>query len=141
MFESCLQKQEDVKNLFSRCSSEEEKYEKIIEMGRDNPPIDENLKIESNLVSGCQSRMYLHSEYADGKVYFKGESDALVSSGLGSILIRVYSGESPEVILKCPPNYLEELGISASLSPGRANGLFSIHLKMKQEALKYLLKK
>lgn len=84
--------------------------------------------------------MYLHSFLRDGKVFFEGESDALISSGLAAILIRTYNGESPETILKCPPDFLEDLGISASLTPNRANGLYSIHLRMKQDALKWLMR-
>jgi cysteine desulfuration protein SufE len=83
--------------------------------------------------------MYLYSTFQDGTVYFAAESDALISSGLAALLLAVYSGETPEAILKCPPNFLEELGISASISPNRANGLYSIHLRMKQDALKWLL--
>ena len=72
---------------------------------------------------------------------FEAEADALISAGLAALLTQVYSGETPETILKCPPTYLDEIGISASLTPNRANGLYSIHLRMKQEALKLLMKK
>ena len=140
MFESCMHKQNQMKAQFALCSSEEEKYKKIIEFGRQQPPLDPQHKIPGNIVKGCQSIMYMRS-YMDDKqrVFFETESDALISSGLASILLQVYSGETPETILKCPPNYLEELGISASLTPNRANGLYSIHLRMKQDALKFLL--
>lgn len=139
MLESCLQKQQQIIDLFSKCSSQEQKYEKIIEMGRKAKGLDPQYKIPENLVKGCQSTMYLHSWVDGGKVFFQGESDALISSGLAELLISVYSGEPPEVILKCPPDYLETIGISASLTPNRANGLYSMHLRMKQEALKKLM--
>lgn len=139
MFESCLAKQEQMKQFFAACADKEEKYQKIIELGRTQPHLDASLKVPENIVQGCQSTMYMHSFAQDGKVFFEGESDALISSGLAQILIRVYSGETPETILKCPPTYLEELGISASLTPNRANGLYSIHLRMKQDALKHLI--
>lgn len=138
-YPSCDQKQQEVKALFAECKTEESKYEKIIELGRKMPPLDAEYKIADNIVKGCQSTMYLHSYMEDGKVFFKGQSDALISSGLADLLIMVYSGETPEAILKCPPDYLEELGISASLTPNRANGLYSIHLRMKQDALKHLM--
>lgn len=138
-FISCIEKQNQVKSLFTQCQNEEEKYEKIIELGRQRPLLDPAYKIPENIVKGCQSIMYLRSFMQDGKVFFEGESEALISSGLAMILIKVYSGETPETILKCPPAYIEELGISASLTPSRANGLYSIHLRMKQEALKLLL--
>ena len=137
--ESCFEKQNTVKKIFQKCTDEEQKYNKIIELGKKNSPLGDEYKIDDNIVPGCQSIMYLHSKLKDGKVIFKAESNALISSGLAVILLMVYSGEEPEVILKCAPDYLDELGISASLTPSRANGLYSIHLKMKQDALKLLV--
>jgi cysteine desulfuration protein SufE len=140
-FNSCLEKQNRVKALFGQCLTEEAKYEKIIELGRQHSPLSPDYKIPENIVKGCQSIVYLHSHMQGDSVMFEAESEALISSGLAMILIQVYSGETPETILKCPPSYLEELGISASLTPNRANGLYSIHLRMKQEALKFLLER
>jgi cysteine desulfuration protein SufE len=139
MFSSCLLKQREVKTLFNACLSEEKKYEKIIELGRQLPLLDAAYQIPENIVKGCQSTMYLRSFMQEGKVFFQAQSDALISAGLAAILMLVYSGETPETILKCSPDYLEELGINASLTPNRANGLYSIHLRMKQDALKFLL--
>lgn len=138
MFESCIKKQNMMKDFFANCKDDESKYEKIIELGKKQSHLDLTHKIPENLVKGCQSIMYLHSYLSEGKVFFEGESDALISSGLGQLLIKVYSGETPETILKCPPIYLEELGISGSLTPNRANGLYSMHLRMKQDALRLL---
>lgn len=139
MYESCLQKQSEIKKLFESCPDEEAKYTKIIELGRSLPPFKENNKIPENLVSGCQSTMYLASTWSEGKIIFEAYSDALISAGLAYLLLKVYSDETPEAILKCPPTYLEDIGITASLTPNRANGLYSLHLKMKQSALKLLL--
>ncbi len=139
MLESCLQKQAEMIQLFSKCSSQEEKYEVIIGLGRKAKGLLPEYKTPENLVKGCQSTMYLRSWIDGGRVYFEGESDALISAGLAELLLAVYSGETSEVILKCPPDYLETIGISASLTPNRANGLYSIHLRMKQEALKLLM--
>lgn len=140
MYETCQAKQNEVKALFSASPSETEKYEKIIALGRSLPKMDPQYKVPANIVKGCQSTVYLHAAMREGKVFYEIESDALISSGLAAILLLVYNGETPETILKCPPAYLEELGISASLTPNRANGLYSIHLRMKQEALQLLLK-
>ncbi len=140
-FETCRQKQEEVKKLFSGLISIEAKYEKIIEIGREQCRLNEKYKTDEYLVRGCQSRMYLVSHYVQGKVYFESESDAIISAGLSTLLIRVYNGEDPETILKCSPTYLEELNIPQTLTPGRANGLASIYLRMKQDALKYLIQK
>ena len=140
MFESCLEKQERIKKLFTSCSSEEKKYEKIIELGRNLPHMPAEDKTPENFVKGCQSTMYLTSRLENGHVYFTADSDALISAGLAAILLQAYNGETPETILKCSPAYLEDLGISASLTPNRANGLYSIHLRMKQDALKHYMK-
>jgi cysteine desulfuration protein SufE len=139
MFESCLGKQRKVLEVFRACQSQDEKYQKIMDLGRLQHPLKPQDKIPANVVKGCQSTMYLHSYIEKGLIFFEAESEALISSGLASILIQVYNGEPPEVILKCPPRYLEELDLSASLTPSRANGLYSIHLRMKQDALKFLV--
>lgn len=140
MFESCLNKQNQIKSLFSDCLTEEERYKKIIELGRELPSFPESQRLPENIVQGCQSTVYLSSMFNDGVIFFEAKADALISAGLAALLIRVYSGEPPEVILKCPPVYLEELGVNASLTPSRSNGLYSMHLRMKQDALKWLLK-
>lgn len=141
MFDSCLAKQNLIKEQLEACKTEESKYAKIIELGRQLPRLTEEHKTPANLVKGCQSQMYLHAYLSENAVIFEAESDALISAGLAALLIRVYSGETPEVILKCPPSFLDELGINASLSPNRANGLYSMHLQMKQEALRLLMQK
>jgi cysteine desulfuration protein SufE len=139
MFESCIKKQNQVKALFERCANDEEKYKVLIGLGRLQKHLDSAEKIESNIVKGCQSTVYLTSKLENDVVIFAAEADALISAGLAEVLIEVYSGETPESILKCPPNYLEELGLQSSLSPNRANGLYSIHLRMKQDALRLLI--
>lgn len=141
MFDSCLEKQQKLKELFLACPTEEAKYEKIIEMGRQQNPLDNLYKVPENLVKGCQSQMYLHSYWSGDRIMFDAESDALISAGLAALLVQVYNGETPEAILKCPPTYLEEIGINASLTPNRASGLYSMHLRMKQDALKMLVEK
>lgn len=139
MFKSCLDKQNEMKKLFSSCKTKEDTYQKIIEIGQSSPSLPEEYKVPENEVPGCQSVMHMHARQKDGKIYFEAESEALISSGLAALLTRVYSGEEPETIIKCPPDYLEEIGVSSSLSPNRANGLYSIHLKMKQIALQSLI--
>lgn len=141
MFESCLEKQQKIKDLFLSCPTDEAKYEKIIELGRRLPPLSADDKTPENLVKGCQSQMYIHSYWLNDTIIFETESDALISAGLAALLVHVYSGEPPESILKCPPAYLDEIGISSSLTPNRASGLYSMHLRMKQEALKMLVER
>lgn len=139
MYDECLAKQKAIKDLFSSCPTPEAKYQKIIELGRALSPLNKKDKSAENQVKGCQSIMYLHSYWSNGKIFFEAESDALISSGLAALLIKVYSGETAETILKCPPTYIDELGISTSLTPNRANGLYNIHLRMKQDALKLFM--
>ena len=140
MYHSCQQKQEAIKALFIDCKDEEAKYEKIIELGKSQKHLDPSKRISENLVQGCQSQVFLHAFMQDGTVIFEVDSDALISAGLATLLVRAYSGETPEAILKCPPTFIEELGISSILTPNRANGLYSIHLRMKQIALAFLMK-
>jgi cysteine desulfuration protein SufE len=139
MYESCVDKQNQIRAIFNALASEDLKYQKIIEFGRELSPLSEEDRIPENIVKGCQSIMHLRSRFINGTILFDAHSDALISAGLAAILIKVYSGETPETILKCPPAYLEDLGISASLTPSRANGLYSIHLRMKQDALKFYM--
>ncbi|WP_075882881.1 SufE family protein [Candidatus Protochlamydia sp. W-9] len=139
MFQTCLNKQSQIKELFSTCSTPEDRYQKIIEFGRQQANLTDLEKVPTNLVKGCQSQMYLSSSLVNGQIFFRAESDALISAGLAALLVKVYSGETPETVLKCPPTYLDELGISASLTPNRANGLYSMYLRMKQDALKWLI--
>jgi cysteine desulfuration protein SufE len=139
IFASCLIKQHKVKLLFDGCTHPEQKYRKIIELGRRLAPYPAEFKTPEHLVKGCQSAMYLYSQLADGKVQFHAFSEALISAGLAALLLAVYHDESPDAILTCPPRFLEELGIQDTLSPGRSNGLASLFQRMKQEALNFLI--
>lgn len=140
-FESCLHKQTLAKKIFESCITPEEKYRKIIELGKHLPPYPFINKTSEHLVKGCQSTMYLCSHLKETKMYFEVSSEALISAGLAALLLSVYQEEFPEVILKCPPLFLEEIGLYMALSPSRSNGLSSLFLRMKQEALKALTKK
>jgi cysteine desulfuration protein SufE len=134
----CQDRQEALKKEFSPLSGAEEKYQKIMHLGRLLPPLAPEFKISSNLVQGCQSVMYLHSFFEEGLLYFQVHSEALISAGLAALLIKVYSGLPPHTILKCPPLFIDALDLKAALTPSRSNGLASLHLRMKQEALRYL---
>jgi cysteine desulfuration protein SufE len=139
--DSCRQKQKKLKELFLAINSQEKKYEKIMEMGKKLKPLSSSDRCEENRVHGCQSTMYLKSSF-DGKcVHFQAESNALISSGLAALLLTVYDQEEPETILQCSPDFLEEIGLPSLISPARSNGLYSLHLLMKQRALSYLVEK
>ena len=115
--------------------SPSKKYEYLINLGNNLPAIDSKFKSADTLVHGCQSELYLHTELKLGKVYFSASSDALISKGLAALLITIYNGASPETILSSPPHFLEELGLYASLSPSRSNGISHIYLKMKLQTI------
>ena len=134
MVDSCKAKQEHVKELFSGAATPEEKYQVLIDLGKNQPHLSAEEKTENALVRGCQSRTYLKTVFEGGLLYLYAESDALISAGLAQLITMVYSGERPETILATPAVYIEELGIRASLSPGRANGLANILLRVRQEA-------
>jgi cysteine desulfuration protein SufE len=139
LFDSCLTKQRRVIELFSGCLNSQMKYEKIIDLGRQLPPYPVDLKTADRLVKGCQSQMYLNAVLSNGKVHFTAYSEALISLGLAALLLAVYNDEPPEAVLSCPPSFLEKLGIHDSLSPSRSNGLDSFFLRMKKEALNFLV--
>jgi cysteine desulfuration protein SufE len=113
--------------------TDEEKYSLLIDLGRNLPPLED--KTHAILVSGCQSRLYLRAEYHEERVFFFAEADALISQGLAALLIEVYGGETPLTIMTHPPHFLKTLGIFASLSPHRAQGLLNIYLTMRKLCL------
>lgn len=129
----------DVKFLFRDCLSQQDRYQRIIELGRQLPPMPLEYRTDENIVKGCQSIVYLYSEIQDGKIFYQAHSEALISAGLAALLIKAYSGESPEVIIKSKPTFLEELQILGSLSPSRSNGLANMFLRMQQDSLKFLI--
>lgn len=108
----------------------EDRYKKIIEMGRQLPDMPEELKTEENMVKGCQSQVWLHAQLTpQGEMTLLGDSDAMIVKGLVAMLLRVYSGVNPNEILQTPPEFLKTLGFEGHLSPSRANGL---HAMLKQ---------
>lgn len=128
---------------FSKLSEWEDRYKKIIELGKTLPEMPESLKTEQNIVKGCQSQVWLHAELSpEGNVRFQGDSDALLVRGLVGILLNIYSNATPAEILATPPDFLKELGFEGNLSPSRANGLHSMlkQIKMYATAFDYLLK-
>lgn len=129
---------EDVKIKFLSLPDPDDRYNYLIELGRQSPLYPKELRTASRIVPGCQSVLYLDASLRDGNVFFSAHSDALISQGLAALLVSIYSGQTPQIILLNPPLFLQEIGLFTSLSPNRSNGLASIYIRMKQEALKYL---
>ena len=114
-----------------------DKYEYIIELGKGAPAIAENEKTEDNLIKGCQSRVWLSCRVEDGKLYFAADSDAIITKGIISLLIRVYNGQAPADILANEPEFIGEIGLQENLSPTRANGLVSMIKQIRIYAMAY----
>jgi cysteine desulfuration protein SufE len=117
-----------------------DKYNYLIELGNALPIIDEKYKTPENLISGCQSRVWLHADFQDGKIVFTADSDAVITKGIIYILIRVLSGASPQQILDADLGFLDEIGLQQHLSPTRSNGLASMIKQIKMYALAFQAK-
>lgn len=116
-----------------------DKYEQIIQMGKELPLIDEQYKTDEKLIKGCQSRVWLHAEYKDGKVWFTADSDAIITKGLISMVITVLSGQSPKDIASADLYFVNAIGLNSHLSPTRSNGLLSMVQQMKQYGVAFHL--
>ncbi|MDY0078618.1 MAG: SufE family protein [Bacteroidales bacterium] len=132
--------QQEIINEFSMFDDWMDKYNYLIEMGKDMPKIDERYKTNNHLISGCQSRVWLHSELKEGKISFTADSDAVITKGIVNLLIRVFSGHTPEEILEADTDFIDQIGLKDHLSPTRSNGLVSMLKQMKLYAQVYKLK-
>ncbi len=117
-----------------------DKYNLLVEMGKDLPLIDARYKTNNHLISGCQSKVWLHAAFEDGKVIFTADSDAVITKGIISLLIRLYSGQKPDDILSSDLAFLDQIGLKEQLSPNRSNGLLSMIKQMKLYAQVFKLK-
>ena len=129
-------KQQEIVSEFSLFDDWMEKYEYIIDLGKDLPLIDENLKTEDRLIEGCQSRVWLNSEINDGKMNYTADSDAIITKGIIGLLIRVLNSEEPKTVVETDLHFIKDIGLQEHLSPTRANGLAGMVKRMKLEALK-----
>ena len=117
-----------------------DKYALLIDLGNSLPPLEEKYKTESNLIEGCQSRVWLQADYVDGKILFKGESDAVIVKGIGSLLISILSDHTPQEILDADLYFIEKIGLKEHLSPTRSNGLVAMVKQMRMYALAFRTK-
>lgn len=117
-----------------------EKYNYLIEMGKDLPMIDPKYKIKNNLITGCQSSVWLQAEYKDGRVWFTADSDAVITKGIVNLLIRVLSGNTPDEIINANLGFIDDIGLKEHLSPTRSNGLVSMIKQMKMYAIVFKTK-
>lgn len=135
------EKQEDIIEEFNSFDDWMDRYQLLIDLGSDQPPLDEQYKSDSNLIEGCQSRVWLQADLMpDGTVRFLAESDALIVKGIVSLLVKVYSGHTPDEILDNEPYFVEAIGLKEHLSPTRSNGLVAMIKQMKMYALAFKTK-
>jgi len=132
--------QDEIIDEFEMFDDWMEKYEYIIQLGKDLPLIDEQYRKEENLIKGCQSKVWLRSEYKEGKIFFTADSDALITKGLVSMVVRVLSGHTPKEIAEGDLYFIDKIGLKSHLSPTRSNGLLSMVKQMKMYAVAYQAK-
>ena len=132
--------QDEVIEEFSDFTDWMDKYQLLIDLGNEQKPLDEKYKTESNLIDGCQSRVWLQADYVDGKIIFTAESDALIVKGIIALLIRVLSGHTPQEILDADLYLIDRIGLKDHLSPTRSNGLLAMVKQIRMYALAFKVK-
>lgn len=132
--------QQEIIDEFSMFDDWMQRYEYIIELGKNLPLIDEKYQVEENLIKGCQSQVWLHAEDKNNAMVFTANSDAILTKGIIAILVRVFSGQKAEEILEADTGFIDEIGLKEHLSPTRANGLVSMVKQIKMYALAYQAK-
>jgi cysteine desulfuration protein SufE len=129
--------QEAIVDEFSMFDDWMQRYEYIIELGKSLPIIAAQYKTEDNIIKGCQSKVWVHAEEKEGKIWFTADSDAILTKGMIALLIRLFSGQEPKVILETDTTFVDEIGLKEHLSPTRANGLVSMIKQIKMYALAF----
>jgi cysteine desulfuration protein SufE len=132
--------QDEIIEEFSGLDDWMDRYQLLIDLGNEQEPLDEQYKTESNLIDGCQSRVWLQADYEDGIIHFSAESDALIVKGIVSLLIRVLSDHTPQEILDANLYFIDEIGLKEHLSPTRSNGLLAMIKQIRSYALAFSMK-
>jgi cysteine desulfuration protein SufE len=134
---SIIEVQNEIIDEFSLFEDWMQRYEYMIELGKSIELIDSSKKIDSNLIKGCQSKLWLHAELNNNKLIFKADSEAIITKGIAAVLLRVFSNQTPEDILNANLDFVDKIGLKEHLSPTRANGLISMIKQIKYYALAY----
>ena len=132
--------QDEIIEEFSAFDDWMDKYQMLIDLGNNLAPLDEQYKNNQNLIDGCQSRVWLQCDYADGKLHFQAESDALIVKGIIALLIRVLNDHTPQEILDADLYFIEQIGLKDHLSPTRSNGLLAMVKQIRMYALAFKMK-
>lgn len=138
--ETISERIENIIEEFNMFDDWTDKYNYLIDMGKSMPVIDNRYKTKQFLISGCQSQVWLHAAYNNGKVCFTADSDALITKGIVHLLIRILSEQTPDAIINADLSFLDEIGLKEHLSPTRANGLASMVKQMKLYAMAFSAK-
>ena len=133
--------QDEIIAEFSDFDDWMDRYQLLIDLGSEQAPLDEAYKTDQNLIEGCQSRVWLQADEADGKLVFQAESDALIVKGIIALLIKVLSGHTPDEILNADLYFIDRIGLHEHLSPTRSNGLLAMVKQMRMYALEIKKKK
>jgi len=134
------EKQDRIIKEFEALSDWQERYKHIIKKGQKLSPLEDEFRTEDNLVRGCQSQVWLVTDFEDGKVKFRADSDAAITKGLVALMVNFYSDEDPDTILSTSPDFIRKIGMQEHLSPTRSNGLASMIKQMKIYAMAYKAK-
>ena len=134
------QVQDNIVGEFSVFDDWMDKYNLLIDMGKDLPVIDPKFKIRDFLIEGCQSKVWLHPEFRGDKIFFRADSDAIITRGIVGLLIRVLSDRTPDEIIAADLYFIDKIGLRQNLSPTRSNGLLSMVRQMKLYAMAYKAK-
>ena len=129
--------QDEIIEEFSAFDDWMDKYALLIELGNSLAPLDDKYKTESNLIEGCQSRVWLQADYSDGLIHFQGESDAVIVKGIVSLLIKIISGHTTDEILNADLYFVDKIGLKEHLSPTRSNGLVAMLKQMRLYAMAF----
>ena len=134
------ERQDEIIEEFADFDDWMDRYQLLIDLGNEQEPLDEKYKTEQNLIDGCQSRVWLQADYADGKIHFQAESDALIVKGIVTLLIRVLNDSTPQDILDADLYFIDEIGLKEHLSPTRSNGLLAMIKQMRMYAVAFAAK-
>ena len=132
-----IEVQNEIVEEFSLFEDWMQRYEYMIELGKSIELIDPSNKVDSNLIKGCQSKLWLHAELKDDKLIFKADSEAIITKGIAAVLLRVFSNQTPKNIIEANLEFIDRIGLKEHLSPTRANGLLSMIKQIKYYALAF----
>ena len=129
--------QQEIIDEFAFLTDWMDKYEMIIQMGKELPVIDDKYKVPENLIKGCQAQVWLHADFKEGKLIFTADSDALITKGLVALVVKVLSGHTPKEIIASDLHFVDDIGLKSHLSPTRSNGLLSMLKQIKHYAIAF----